>query len=67
MICSPCRDCPNIILPKDICSKTCEKLQTIQEIQLSLEGDRVYSTADYFDTDMLEVNHSSFPSILEAV
>jgi len=67
MICSPCRDCPKIIQPKDICSKTCEKLQSLQEFQLSMDGDRVFSTSDYFDTDMLEVNHSNFATVMERI
>ena len=36
MITSPCKTCKNLRLPKDICSKDCEKIKNIQSFQVSM-------------------------------
>lgn len=38
MITSPCKTCVNLYMPKDICSKNCEKIKLIQNLQLARPG-----------------------------
>jgi hypothetical protein len=47
MISSPCRNCHKKNLPKDECSKKCELLQAIQNIQISARKSISLSGIDY--------------------
>lgn len=47
MISSPCKDCHRKNLPKDECSKKCELLQAIQDIQASARKSSSLSGIDY--------------------
>lgn len=49
MITSPCKTCVNLYKPKDVCSKDCEKLKKIQNLQLS-RGDGPYMGVDCADS-----------------
>jgi hypothetical protein len=37
MISSPCKDCPKVSQPKSVCSKNCQILKMVQEVQLTKE------------------------------
>lgn len=47
MISSPCKNCHRKNLPKDDCSKKCELLQAIQDIQVSARKSSSLSGIDY--------------------
>jgi hypothetical protein len=49
MITSPCKNCENIYMPKDICSPNCEKIKNLQLFQLS-RVDGPYMAVDSSDS-----------------
>jgi hypothetical protein len=48
MITSPCKNCENLYMPKDVCSIDCDKLKNIQLFQLSMAASP-YSAVDSSD------------------
>lgn len=49
MITSPCKTCINLDKPKDACSKNCDKIKLVQNLQLSM-GDGPYMGVDTADS-----------------
>lgn len=49
MITSPCKNCENLYMPKDVCSQNCEQLKNIQLLQLAM-ADGPYRAVDSSDS-----------------
>jgi hypothetical protein len=49
MITSPCKNCENLCMPKDVCLPNCEKIKNLQLFQLSTVVDP-YTAVDSSDS-----------------
>jgi len=58
MISSPCKNCHRKNLPKDDCSKKCELLQAIQDIQVSARKSISFSGIDYTEESRYSIPFS---------
>jgi len=58
MISSPCKNCPNRHLPKDICSKNCKLLHSVQEFQISSRESGDSPAIDYCEETRFSIRLS---------
>ncbi len=60
MICSPCMDCPNKMMPKDRCLDKCAKLQQVQDLQIRLRPEILSYAVDYSEEVNVVVNTKGY-------
>ncbi len=56
MISSPCVKCPKRDEPKDECSRSCRKIELIQEINNSMEKSGFHPGIDYSEEGRFSIN-----------
>ncbi len=57
MINSPCRNCSKVNMPKEVCIKSCKKIQDIQQFHVKNDEDVFSYRIDYVEEAILGTNN----------
>jgi len=58
MIASPCKNCPKLNMPKTDCTKDCNLLVAVQNLQVAAQEIGISSRQDYFIEIEYDIPHS---------
>jgi hypothetical protein len=66
MTSSPCKNCPKRFKSKIECSKDCEILKKVQEMQCNLAEQNILTAIDYSEEGRFSINYNNNYSIYHA-